>query len=291
MSSPARKGETFSRYVTAQFVYPTVSRHGNWGLKPAQYRYEHRCTYCAYQQFHLEPITAWSWMKDCEPIALSLSPAATPGGERGGGGYRWEEEKGPLSLCCLIAVFVLRSEGSEGDEVTENGPTQRAAPTASPRKPTSAGQRRKRTIYIAGQLVLPPSLPGCVVYVILPPGRPPWYDSHGQIAEAFVIGMPPSHSSHCPPHLPPPLHLKGWLGVVRLVRRQLLGGSLRRWGFPGSPCSQWTPSTKACLLSRARGQQRMSITLTALVRAVHSWEGKQMTVFCCHDNLSLFRGI
>ncbi|CAI7997178.1 Uridine-cytidine kinase-like 1 [Geodia barretti] len=62
--------------------------------------------------------------------------------------------------------------GSEGDEVAAlpaDTTSPRGNKASTPRKSSTPGERRRRTIYIAG--------------------RPPWYDSHGQIAEAFVIGL------------------------------------------------------------------------------------------------------
>ena len=81
---------------------------------------------------------------------------------------------------------------SEGDEVTglpEDISSARGHQASSPlAKAASGGQRRRRTIYIAGMKY---HVIGHVIMMMMSlilSGRPPWYDSQGQIAEAFVIG-------------------------------------------------------------------------------------------------------
>lgn len=94
-----------------------------------------------------------------------------------------------------VAKVNIPSLLSEGDEVA-GLPTEASSPRVrqcSPHiKSVSTGQRRRRTIYIAG--MYGHSDDGgtmwwcCQSVVSLTVGRPPWYDSEGQIAEAFVIG-------------------------------------------------------------------------------------------------------
>lgn len=72
-----------------------------------------------------------------------------------------------------------------GPPTDSSSPRALLAPNARSTS-ASVGQRRRRTIYIAGRECSPHVLGSDVV--IISSGRPPWYDSQGQIAEAFVIG-------------------------------------------------------------------------------------------------------
>lgn len=79
---------------------------------------------------------------------------------------------------------------SEGEDLA-GPPTDSSSPRAlqalnARSTLASGGQRRRRTIYIAG--MLSSRVGQCREVIIISPGRPPWYDSQGQIAEAFVIG-------------------------------------------------------------------------------------------------------
>jgi len=89
----------------------------------------------------------------------------------------------------LSAVFELPSSASsDSDNENDNLDTTPITPNKSPKSPTRGGGRRRvRTTSSSS------AQEGPVVHsgsrTIYTAGRPPWYDSQGQLKEAFVIGI------------------------------------------------------------------------------------------------------
>ena len=93
------------------------------------------------------------------------------------------------TLSLSLSLSLTPSEGDEVAALPADTTSPRGNKASTPRKSSTPGERRRRTIYIAGMLTPFSHVMSHVMHdVICFPGRPPWYDSHGQIAEAFVIG-------------------------------------------------------------------------------------------------------
>ena len=104
---------------------------------------------------------------------------------------------------CLICYpsFILRLcfSGSSEDLSAECASAPLTPPTPCPRSPLKStsgtvagsgiGKRRVRTISASCTSASDEPVVRSGTRTIYTYGRPPWYDSHGQLKEAFVIGI------------------------------------------------------------------------------------------------------
>lgn len=84
--------------------------------------------------------------------------------------------------CCIF--FSCSGEDIDGD--SSEVPTPVKTPPKSPMRQTSRTRARQRTTSTSSAPQGPVVRSGA--RTIYTAGRPPWYDSHGQLKEAFVIG-------------------------------------------------------------------------------------------------------
>lgn len=164
-----------------------------------------------------------------------------------------------------------------------NGPPR--PPVPANHLPLDSGAREPSTSQVSWSFHRPY---WAVVYVILPPGRPPWYDSHGQIAEAFVIGMPSSHSSHSPPHLPSHPCALGLAGGSASGKTTVARRIIEALGVPWvtllSMDSFYKVLSPEQSLRAAENEYNFDCPGESCGASVPN-------ISCCHDNLILSRGI
>ena len=82
---------------------------------------------------------------------------------------------------------IVSGSGEDVDGETPEVPTPIKTPPKSPMRQTSRTRARQRTTSTSSAPQGPVVRSGA--RTIYTAGRPPWYDSHGQLKEAFVIGM------------------------------------------------------------------------------------------------------
>ena len=101
----------------------------------------------------------------------------------------------------MIYLFCYCSGSGEDHEVltvldplnltTDMGATSPTRPTTakSPTKSIGGGKRRPRTASTSANTQGPTQVVHTGSRTIYTAGRPPWYDTHGELEKAFVIGM------------------------------------------------------------------------------------------------------
>ena len=82
---------------------------------------------------------------------------------------------------------IVSGSGEDVDGETPEVQTPIKTPPKSPMRQTSRTRARQRTTSTSSAPQGPVVRSGA--RTIYTAGRPPWYDSHGQLKEAFVIGM------------------------------------------------------------------------------------------------------
>ena len=97
----------------------------------------------------------------------------------------------------LFDPDIFSGSGEDLDGETPQVPTPVKTPPKSPMRQTSTSRARRRTTSTSSAPHGPVVRSGA--RTIYTAGRPPWYDSHGQLKEAFVIGKSKTFLMRMPP--------------------------------------------------------------------------------------------